>query len=93
MIKIPIDIMDHLMTEEEYQVRMAKIRQRRLKLQEHLNSLEFSFPPIDYEKEIARLIEEADDIICDLRVDDFLESVDQLLIAEGYLNENKERIK
>jgi hypothetical protein len=39
------------------------------------------------------MIEEVDEILYDLRVEDFLESVDQLLIDEGYLNENKERIK
>jgi hypothetical protein len=81
------------MTEEEYQVRVGKIRQRRLKLEEHLKSLEFEYPPIDYDKEFAKMIEEVDEILYDLRVEDFLESVDQLLIDEGYLNENKERIK
>jgi hypothetical protein len=80
------------MTEEEYQVRVAKIRQRRLKLEENLNSTEFVFPPIDYDKEIDILIEEVDEILYEIRVDDFLESVDQLLIEQGYLNENKERI-
>jgi hypothetical protein len=39
------------------------------------------------------MIEVVDEILYDLRVEDFLESVDQLLIDEGYLNENKERIK
>lgn len=81
-----------LMTEDEYTVRISKIRQRKIKLEAQKNSLEFVYPPIDYEKEIAKLIEEVDDMLYELRVDEFLESVDQLLIDEGYLNENKERI-
>lgn len=56
-----------------------------------MNSKEFVYPSIDYEKEIAKLIQEVDEIGYELKVDEFLESVDQLLIEEGYLNENKER--
>jgi hypothetical protein len=81
------------MTDDEYTVRISKIRQKRNKLEEQLNSLDFVYPPIDYEKEFAKMIDDVDEMIYELRVDEFLESVDQSLIDEGYLNENKETIK
>ena len=80
------------MTEDEYNIRISKIKQKRQKLEEQLNSLENIFPAIDFEKEFGKLISEVDELLLEIKVEAFLESVDQLLIDEGYLNENKETI-
>lgn len=81
------------MTEEEYDIRISKIRQKKQQLEEKLNSLELVYPPVDFDTEFGRLIREVDEMLLDIAIEQFLETVDQLLIDEGYLNENKERIQ
>ena len=86
-------MMSHLMTEEEYNIRISKIKQKKIQLEERMNSLEFIFPPIDFESELGKLVREVEELLLEIGIEQFLEAVDQLLIDEGYLNENKERIQ
>lgn len=81
------------MTEEEYDIRISRIKQKKQQLEEKLNSLELIYPPIDFETEFGKLVQEVDDMLIEIGIEQFLEAVDQLLIDEGYLNENKERIQ
>ena len=62
------------MTEDEYEMRISKIRNKKTQLEKQINSFELVFPPIDFQKECAKLIEEIDDMIDELAVDDFLEN-------------------
>ena len=55
-------------------------------LSKNNESYGLSFSGIDIEKELAILGEEIEDIKNELDVEDFLLSVDQLLIDEGYYN-------
>jgi hypothetical protein len=74
------------MTEEEYNIRISKIRNKMDQLSKNNESYGLSFSGIDIEKELAILGEEIEDIKNELDVEDFLLSVDQLLIDEGYYN-------
>lgn len=62
------------MTEEEYEMRISKIRNKKRQLEKQINSYENVFPPIDFKSEVDKLIEEIDDMLDELAVDDFLEN-------------------
>jgi hypothetical protein len=62
------------MTEDEYEMRISRIRNKKRQLEKQTNSMELVFPPIDFAKEGRKLIEEIDDMLDELAVDDFLEN-------------------
>ena len=74
------------MTEDEYKIRISKIRNKMAQLSKNNESYDLSFSGIDIEKELAILGEEIEDIKNELEVEDFLISVEQKLIDEGYYN-------
>lgn len=61
------------MTDDEYDMRMAKVRNKMAQLREVGDSMELTFPPIDISKEWRKLGLEVEDMINEIEVADFLE--------------------
>ena len=74
------------MTEDEYTIRISKLRNKIAKFSKMSESYDLSFSDIDIEKELAIMGEEIEDLKNELEVEDFLISVEQLLLDEGYYN-------
>jgi len=77
------------MTEEEYEIKTVKIRNKMNQMTKNASSydLSFSISDVDIEKDLAILGEEIEELKNYLEVEDFLNDVNQLLIKEGYLKE------
>jgi len=60
------------MTDDEYEMRMGKVRNKMTQLREVENSMESTFPDIDISKEWRKLALEVEDMINEIEVDDFL---------------------
>jgi len=60
------------MTDDEYDMRMSKVRNKMAQLREVGDSMELTFPPIDISKEWRKLALEVEDMINEIEVEDFL---------------------
>ena len=77
------------MTAKEYEVRRYKLEQEVTNVRSKIDDFDASKSPpeelCNHFKTLERLKEDCDDIINELEVDDFLESVDEKFRQEGYI--------